>query len=158
MGENPAFEFGSITNTDTGFEFDENWLKTYGVSQGTTAKDWISDEIFEKDLKPYFGPSFKELKKSNVRGIFLGYFFEWDPIKINELVSKNGFSSTNKPRVGYYNFADIDCDFISIHHWMKWYKFGLQESFDNLAIEIRNKRLTRRRSNRYIKTTRGYAI
>ena len=18
----------------------------------------------------------------------------------------------------------IDCDFISIHHWMKWYKFG----------------------------------
>ena len=77
-GENPAFEFGSITNTDTGFEFDENWLKTYGVSQGTTAKDWISDEIFEKDLKPYFGPSFKELKKSNVRGIFLGYFFEWD--------------------------------------------------------------------------------
>ena len=45
------------------------------------------------------------------------------PIKINELVSKM-VSSTNKPRVGYYNFADIDCDFISIHHWMKWYKFG----------------------------------
>ena len=40
-------------------------------------------------------------------------------------------------------FADIDCDFISIHHWMKWYKFGFTRSFDNLAIEIRNKRLTR---------------
>ena len=47
------------------------------------------------------------------------------------------------PKTGYYNYADIDDDFISIHHWLKWYKFGLTRLFDNLALEIRNQRLTR---------------
>jgi len=44
---------------------------------------------------------------------------------------------------GYYDFADIDDDFISIHHWMKWYKFGFTRLFDNLSLEIRNGRMTR---------------
>ena len=30
------------------------------------------------------------------------------------------------PKTGLYNYADIDDDFISIHHFIKWYKFGLQ--------------------------------
>jgi hypothetical protein len=46
-------------------------------------------------------------------------------------------------RTGYYDYADIDDDFISIHHWMKWYKFGFTRLFDNLSLEIRNGRMTR---------------
>ncbi len=46
-------------------------------------------------------------------------------------------------RTGYYNYADIDDDFISIHHWLKWYKFGFTRLFDNLSLEIRNGRFTR---------------
>jgi len=45
--------------------------------------------------------------------------------------------------VGYYNYADIDCRFMSIHHWMKWYKFGFTRTMDNLSLEIRNGRMTR---------------
>jgi hypothetical protein len=32
---------------------------------------------------------------------------------------------------------------ISIHHWLKWYKFGFTRTWDNLSLEIRNGRLTR---------------
>lgn len=46
-------------------------------------------------------------------------------------------------RTGSYDFADIDDDFISIHHYLKWYKFGFTRSFDNLSIEIRNGRISR---------------
>lgn len=151
-GENSAFEYGSKTNTDTGFELNKNWLKTYGVTHGTTAKDWICDELSEKDLKPYFGPTSEEIKKSKVKGMFLGYFFQWDPIKINNIVSKNGFSSVKNAKVGYYNFADIDDDFISLHHWMKWYKFGFTRTFDNLSLEIRNNRLTRQEAIKLLKS------
>ena len=49
----------------------------------------------------------------------------------------------NGPRTGYYSHADIDDDYISIHHWLKWYKFGFTRTFDNLSIEIRNKRISR---------------
>ena len=51
-------------------------------------------------------------------------------------------SQKNK-KTGFYNFADIDDNLISIHHWLKWYKFGFTRSFDNLSIEIRNGRFDR---------------
>ena len=47
------------------------------------------------------------------------------------------------PKTGYYDYADIDDDFISIHHWLKWYKFGFTRLFDNLSLEIRNRRMSR---------------
>ena len=44
-----------------------------------------------------------------------------------------------------YRFADIDDDFLmTVHHWMKWYKFGFTRLWDNLSIEIRNGRMSRR--------------
>ena len=36
--------------------------------------------------------------------------------------------SLDKPKTGIYKFADIDDEFlITIHHYMKWFKFGLIE-------------------------------
>ncbi len=51
--------------------------------------------------------------------------------------------ATRGPRTGLYDYADIDDDFISIHHWMKWLKFGFTRTWDNLSLEIRNGRMTR---------------
>jgi hypothetical protein len=75
--------------------------------------------------------------------VFLGFFFEWDPQKTFEVARKHGFEAATEARTGLYEFADIDDDFISIHHWLKWYKFGFSRTFDNLSLEIRNGRLTR---------------
>ena len=55
-------------------------------------------------------------------------------LKNTDLICQNS-------KTGYYNFADIDDEFlITIHHLMKWYKFGFTREWDNLSIEIRNKR------------------
>ena len=44
--------------------------------------------------------------------------------------------------------ADIDDEFlITIHHWMKWYKFGFTRLWDNLSLEIRNGKLTRKKAS-----------
>ena len=147
FGENSAIEYGSGgDDVLTGNCLDSNWLSKFGVTHGTTAKDWIDEDLSEKDLSSYFGPTDEELNERKIHAIFLGHYFKWDVETSLKVARENGFEVDNKPRTGIYNYADIDDDFISIHHWLKWYKFGMTRSFDNLSIEIRKKRLTKKQA------------
>lgn len=143
-GENSAFEYGGSDEETTGFKLDSAWLKRHGVTHGTSAKDWISERLTGRELTPYFGPSDEELEAAGVLAVFLGYYYEWDPETTRRVATQHGFIADQKgPRTGLYHYADIDDDFISIHHWLKWYKFGFTRLFDNLSLEIRNGRITR---------------
>ena len=76
-------------------------------------------------------------------------------LKSYKIAQKSGFKKILKPKTGVYNFADIDDDFlITIHHWLKWYKFGFTRTWDNLSIEIRNRRLTRKNAIKILKSKR----
>ncbi|MFA4825898.1 MAG: N-acetyl sugar amidotransferase [Methanoregula sp.] len=153
-GENSAFEYGGTKEEQNGFRLDSTWLKKFGVTHGKTARDWISDELTEKQLTPYFGPSDHDMDISGVSAIFLGYYFPWDPSTTFEVAKSHGFKCREEgPKTGFYNFADIDDDFISIHHWLKWYKFGFTRLFDNLSLEIRNGRITRAQAIQIVKET-----
>ena len=143
-GENGAFEYGCDKEEREGFVMDSAWIKKHGVTHGLTAKDFVSERLLEQDLTAYKGPTDKELGDKGILPIFLGYYFKWDPAEALRVALENGFQiSKTRPKIGYYNFADIDDDFISIHHFLKWYKFGFTRLFDNLSLEIRNGRLTR---------------
>lgn len=143
-GENSAFEYGSAKEEHTGFKLDSSWLKTYGVTHGTTAEDWISDQLSAAELTPYFGPSDQDLTDNNILAIFLGYYLPWSPENSLKIAQENGFQYRKEgAKTGYYNYADIDDDFISLHHFLKWHKFGFSRLFDNLSLEIRNGHLTR---------------
>jgi len=150
-GENSAFEYGGNEDEQKGFKLDGYWLKKFGVTHGTTAEDWVSSDLSRKELNPYFGPSDEELEKAGVLAIFLGYYFSWDVATSLEIARKSGFKVREEgPKTGYYDYADIDDDFISIHHYIKWYKFGFTRLFDNLSIEIRNGRMTREEAIRVV--------
>jgi N-acetyl sugar amidotransferase len=142
-GENSAFEYGGSDDARRGFKMDREWLRKYGVTHGTTAEDWVSEDLTAKDLAPYFLPSEAELEQKGVLAVFLGYYFRWDPATTYAVAKAHGFQESDRARTGYYTYADIDDDFISIHHWLKWYKFGFTRTYDNLSLEIRNGRLTR---------------
>lgn len=143
-GENSAIEYGNADTAHEGHKLDGAWLSTYGVTHGTSAVDWVDAELNAKDLAAYFGPDADVLEKHGTRAVFLGHYFAWDPETSYSVARAHGFhQSTEGSRTGYYDYADIDDDFISIHHWMKWYKFGFTRLFDNLALEIRNGRMTR---------------
>jgi len=143
-GENSAVEYGGADGGLKGARLNSAWLKKYGVSGGTTAADWVSEEITISDLASYCAPTDKELADRGIRAVFLGYYFPWDPERSLAVAKAHGFRSRQQgPKVGYYNYADIDDDFISIHHYLKWYKFGFTRLFDNLSLEIRAGRMTR---------------
>jgi N-acetyl sugar amidotransferase len=141
-GENSAFEYGGADESRTGFKLDRAWLAKHGVTHGTTARDWIGP-LTEKELTPYFGPTEKELEEKGTNAIFLGYYFRWDPQMTARVAEQHGFQKGAAARTGVWEYADIDDDFISIHHWLKWYKFGFTRTFDNLSVDVRNGRLTR---------------
>ena len=125
---------------------DEAWVKTFGVIHGTTYKDWITDELTSKDLFPYKPPDFNLINKKGIKAIFLGQYFKWDPQLTAKVAEENGFKKGNEAKVGLYDYADLDDNFISVHHFPKWHKFGFSRIFDNLSLEIRNGRLTRKKA------------
>ena len=115
FGENSAYEYGGTEAVRDTHRINAEWLKKYGVTHGTTAEDWIAPDLTRQDLTPYFGPSPEELEKAGIEAIFLGHFFPWDPQTTLRVAKEHGFSERKEgPKTGYYNFADIDDDFISI--------------------------------------------
>ena len=143
-GENTALEYVGDAEDAGSFQLTNAWIRKYGAVHGTSAADWVSEELTARDLAAYYGPTDPELDAAGVRALFLGMFFEWDPQRTFEVASAHGFrASETGPRTGFYDYADIDDDFISIHHWLKWFKFGFTRVWDNLSLEIRNGRLTR---------------
>jgi N-acetyl sugar amidotransferase len=144
-GENSAYEYGGDDEELKGVHLTQSWLKKYGVTNGTTAEDWIAEDLTAQDLAPYFWPSDKAQASAGVTAVFLGHYFCWDPNETFKFSAAHGFKAASKPKTGYYNFADIDDGFlITIHHWMKWYKFGFTRLWDNLSLEIRAGRITRK--------------
>jgi N-acetyl sugar amidotransferase len=142
-GENAAVEYGGDV-ASTGYRLDADWIARFGVTHGTTADDWVSATLPREALAPYRGPTAAELQGAAIEAIFLGYFFAWDPRTTLAVARAHGFRSRPEgPKTGLYDYADIDDDFISVHHYIKWYKYGFTRLFDNLSLEIRNGRLSR---------------
>jgi N-acetyl sugar amidotransferase len=143
-GEDSAVEYSGMDIDRSSFRLDSEWVRRYGVVHGTTAADWVDDELTRGDLTPYFGPTDTELRDKGIDAVFLGWFFEWDPERTASVAAAHGLRTREEgPRTGLYDHTDIDDEFISIHHWMKWPKFGFTRTWDNLALEIRAGRITR---------------
>jgi N-acetyl sugar amidotransferase len=141
-GENSAVEYSGTKKNVKIKYLNEKWIKKFGINFGKQPKDWIDKNLTKQKMFPFLR---KKTYKS--KAIFLGDYLKWDPIKTYNYSKKLGFIKSNKgPLTGVYDFADIDDNLISIHHFLKLYKFGFTRSYDNLSIEIRNKRMTRQKA------------
>jgi N-acetyl sugar amidotransferase len=152
-GENSAYEYGGEEGEKLkGTRLTPDWFRRYGVTHGTQAEGWVGAGLTLEDLIPYRFPSPQELRRHPVRAVFLGQFFPWDPLQTFRVASRHGFTPAQKPKTGLYKFADIDDSFlITVHHWMKWYKFGFTRLWDNLSQEIRRGRMSRTRAIQVVK-------
>ena len=142
-GENSAMEYVGGTEESGSVDLTGEWIRKYGAVHGTTAEDWVDDDLSLRELSAYRRPTDAELREQGTRAVFLGMFFEWDPQEAYRVAAEHGFQAADRPRTGTWEYADIDDDFISIHHWLKWHKFGFTRVWDNLSVEIRNGRMSR---------------
>lgn len=135
-GENAQLEYGGGRDERMATRLDAGWLAKHGCLQATSADDWVGAEgLTEGDLLAYRFPMAPDYA---VDSVFLGSFFKWNSFENTEIARQHGFSFSNEDlKTGSWEFADIDCQFISLHHFLKWYKFGISRSFDNLSVQIR---------------------
>ena len=143
-GENSAQEYGGEDDYANLKLLTRKWLKKYGVSDGTFGEDWIDSDLSAEDLDPFTFPSDQEVSNGDLKSVFLGMYSKWTPYESLRVAKENGFQELSKPIVGKYGFADIDEGFVmTVHHWIKWYKFGITRTWDNLSLDIRNSLISR---------------
>jgi N-acetyl sugar amidotransferase len=143
-GENPYMEYGGNDDQIENDRWDHSTALRHAILQGTRPEDWIDEELSRKDLEPYFMPPPEVFENKQIHSLMLGNYLKWDPQESRRVAVAHGFQADpGGPRMGLYDYADIDCRFISVHHHFKWFKFGFTRLWDNLALEIRNGRITR---------------
>ena len=99
-GENSAMEYVGGEAEATSFELTPEWVRKYGAVHGTTADDWVSDDLSAADLAIYRGPTDEQMTAAGVRAVFLGMYFEWDPQETFEVAQRHGFEADTAPRTG----------------------------------------------------------
>ncbi|MBL7129798.1 MAG: N-acetyl sugar amidotransferase [Candidatus Omnitrophica bacterium] len=143
-GENPELEYGGSAADRNNPFLDRKWLLQHGCLQGSMAEHWIDGDLTISDMFIYSFPSDKELISARISSIFLGYYLPWDPVQNYEIAKKVGFKKLpNGPKMGLYDFADVDSTNMVVHHYIKWLKFGMTRMHDHISIEIRNGRMSR---------------
>ena len=101
----------------------------------TQPTGWAKKSLSEKDMTPYSIPNDSDFVPES---LFAAAFRPWNSYDNMREAKKLGFSyEEGKARTGVWDFADLDCDFISLHHHFKWFKFGMSRTFDNVLIMFR---------------------
>jgi N-acetyl sugar amidotransferase len=149
--ENSALEYGGSEQDRNKFTMDYDWIRKYGVTNGTVAEDWTDADLPIESLQSYCLPPEEALDTAGIENLFLGMYMEWEPEDIAIKSQSIGFEWAENPVLGLHPFVGVDCDFRVVHHFMKWYKFGITKLWDNLAIEIREGRMTREDAITYLK-------
>lgn len=149
-GEDVAFEFGG-TSTEQRSDA-TNLLGDNDLIKGKKISELKGKDISNKDLFFYEFPNNSDLKKNDIRSIYLSYFVNWDGESNFKFVKKRGFNPLKKPRKGHLvTYDNIDEKLCEINGWFKYLKFGFWFPTDEICNEIWNKRLTRKKGIEYLK-------
>jgi len=109
--------------------------------------------ITKADMSPYNYPTDDALEKTEVRGIYLSNFINWDAKKQTELMIEQwGFSGVRYKRQRTFNlYSTIDDHANDVHDYLKYLKFGYGRATDDASTEIRHGRMTREEGRAMVK-------
>tara|TARA_Y100000590_G_C15747383_1_gene1022676 strand:+ start:566 stop:1681 length:1116 start_codon:yes stop_codon:yes gene_type:complete len=144
-GENPQIEYGGPKKSLNNSILDKRWMEEFGGLMGFRVSDLSNDHKFqESDLEIYKYPNQKDLEENSIKGVFLGFYEEWDSIRNYEISKKFGFNAYEKNLEGcYFNFEKIDNYQHGIHDYFKFLKFGFARATDQLCYLIRRGKISR---------------
>lgn len=155
-GENPDMEYGGAADLRKVSKLNRVWFRHQHILKGRGVEDWTDAELPLEELKFCIYPDEQELDALGYTPIFLGYYEQWDAKRNAEVAEQYGFKArTGRPIMGLYDFADLDCEHIVLHHYIKWLKFGFNRVTDNACNEIRKGRLTREEAIKLVQEKDG---
>ena len=104
----------------------------------------VDKNINKKDIAPFIYPSLDEIKKTGLRGIYLGNYVLWDAKKQTEqMIEKYGYETLVQQRT-HNTYESIYCkNNAGVHDYIKFLKFGYGKVTDHINRDIRFKRISR---------------
>src|SRR5690606_4800774 len=134
---------------------DKAWLQEFGGLNGLRVTDLVDKGIATREeLYQYTYPN--NLEYSDVRGLFLGYYFQWDGFKNAEVAKQYGFEYAKKPvETCGYKYENLDNYQTGIHDFFKYIKFGFGRATDIVCNHIRRVRMSRAQGIRHIQKWDG---
>lgn len=156
-GENPQNEYGGPGKTIKNKFRDLSWVENYGGMQGLRLDDIQNILKLDKsDLQWFVYPDNEKIKKINLKGVFLGYYFPWNGYLNFETAKKRGFIQNNKRVEGtFYKFENLDNYQTGIHDYFKYLKFGYSRVTDQLSLYVRRKKISREKAIKIAKKLDG---
>lgn len=155
-GEVP-WDISGMYSPEDFVEFSARGRLEHGL-RGYEYNDFINnillDKISEKDMSWAKYPTDKEILEANVRGLYIGNFFKWDPNQHVKLVEKNyGWKRAQKPfQRTYRDFSNLDDRYENgIHDLLKFIKFGYGRCSDHVSKDIRSGYMTREEGIKLVK-------
>jgi N-acetyl sugar amidotransferase len=151
----PLIIWGEHGYTDLGGMYSMNDMvemtRKYRTEHACRGYDWddmIDKElgITEQDVLWAKYPSDEEIEEIDVRGIYLGFFCDWDANKhYKEMVEKYGWEISPEPFERTYRlFSNLDdIHENGMHDYLKYIKFGYGRGTDHSCKDIRAGYMTR---------------
>ena len=146
-GEHGFAELTGIVSLEDFVEF-TRWNRKEHDMRGFEPEDVVEKSkglITMKDLDPYIFPTDEALEETEVRGIYMSNFFDWNAKKAVERMMKiwNFKPISYERERTFVQYAKIDDHANDIHDYLKFLKFGYGRATDDASMEIRHGRMTR---------------
>jgi N-acetyl sugar amidotransferase len=155
-GENPDLEYGAPEDQWEVAKFNRAWMATQPILKGKTVQDWADTDILLMDLQSFIYPTEEQLDELGYMPLFLGHYLPWDCDQNYKIAKFYGLAvPPKKHQLGLYEYADIDCMYIVIHHYFKFLKFGVNRFTDHTCNEIRKGRLPRAKAIKMVANNDG---
>ena len=144
-GEHGFAELTGLVSIHDFVEF-TRWSRKEHNMRGYEPHDLIGHNgITLGDVRPFIYPSDEEIMRTEVRGIYLSNFVDWDAKRQGELmIDEWGFAPVTYERDRTFNlYAKIEDHANDVHDYQKYLKFGYGRATDDASMEIRHGRMTR---------------
>ena len=144
-GENSQNEYGGPAAASEHYVLTRRWLEEFGGLLGLRVTDLLGQiDIEPRHLIQYTYPTDEELKRAQVTGIFLGYYFPWDGYQNALYAQAHGFRTLSTVVEGsLVNYENLDNYQTGIHDYFKFLKYGFGRATDLACNHIRRGRLSR---------------
>ncbi|MBF0595727.1 MAG: N-acetyl sugar amidotransferase [Candidatus Omnitrophica bacterium] len=119
---------------------------------GDDPRNWVDEDISQKDLQPYLYPPLDEVARVGVKAFYFAYFFKWSSYE-NYIYLKDKIDFHTCPagrsEGTFTDFDSLDDKSDNLYYYMQYIKFGFGRATRDASRMIQNKQLTREKGLEY---------
>ena len=148
-GENPQNQYGGPKGTSEARTMTQRWTHEFGGFLGLRPSDFVGLEgITERDMHYYTPPNNVGMK--GIEAHFLGQYIKWDSRENARIAMQHGMTQQRPCNANWWEWENCDNAQTGIHDHMMYRKYGYGRGATQLAVDIREGRVRRKKAMQWI--------